>query len=155
MVCRVVMVEMDNRVKNNSFSWFGLSLIECVWVLLKKMIIRFFYFNSRIVSEIVLIIVSCVIFVGVIVSMLLRIIVWIFIDIGLSDIIKRLMLKKEEKISLIIVFFFRCECWLRKSILFVVSLLERNVLSEKGSFNIQVLVMSGIIEWDSVLLMSD
>lgn len=127
---------MVSRVKNSSFRLWVFRLIEWVWCLLKKVIIRFFYFSSRIVIEIKLIVVSWIIFFGVMVRILLRMMVWIFIDVGFSDIINSLILKKEEKISLIMVFFFSCECCCKNSMLFVVRLLERNVLSVKGRLSI-------------------
>lgn len=75
IVCIVVIIEVDSRIKNIVLSRFGFSLMVLVWVLLKKIIIRFFYFSSRMVSEIILMIVSCSVFDGVMVRMLFMVMV--------------------------------------------------------------------------------
>lgn len=149
------MVEIDSRVKKRIFNLFGCNLIVWVWFLLKKVIIRFFYLKKSMMIERMLMIVSCRIFVGLIVRILFRMMVWMFMDVGFNDIINSFRLKKEEKIRLMMVFFFKWVCWLRNSMLFVVSLLEKKVFRENGSFSIYVFVIFGIIECDSVLLISD
>lgn len=77
------------------------------------------------------------------------------IVIGFSDIMNSFSLKNEVKIRLIIVFFFRLEICCSINIVKVVSFFEKNVLKVNGSFSIQVFVMLGMIEWLSVLLISD
>jgi hypothetical protein len=131
-VCMAATVQAARRVKNTTRSRGGLSPMERAWLSSKKVTMRSFQMKNITTSVTTEMMTSCSVSSGVTARMLPMTMVWMFTEVGDSEIMNRPRPKKAVKMSPMTASSLSLVRWVRNSMAPAARPPEKKAPSEKG-----------------------